>query len=319
MNFEQVYEEFLKYSEKRYKKQGFYNLCKDFNSKILPFFKDYNITDITKLDYINWQNVILENNYRNSYNSRLYFAFSTFLDFCCTYYDLPSNVAREIGNFKKKIEEKKTDFYTLEEFNIFIKGVDNNIYRQYFNFLFFTGVRPSEGMALKFSDLKEDYISITKSIQRKGNRDIDTPKNQSSIRNIRIDKKLKKDLLELKNYYGNIYGKEEDYFIFGGNKPLSPSSIDRYKLKACKKSNIRPITMHQFRHSHATLLLQNGIMINEVSRRLGHSKVSTTLDIYTHTDLLQEKRVSNTLNSMRFNIFYNLCKDFKNLISILKH
>ena len=72
--------------------------------------------------------------------------------------------------------------------------------------------------------------------------------------------------------------------------------IDRRKIKACKKANIRPITLHQFRHSHAIFLLQKGIMVNEVSKRLGHSKTSTTLDIYSHTDLTQEKRVFDTLN-----------------------
>lgn len=56
-----------------------------------------------------------------------------------------------------------------------------------------------------------------------------------------------------------------------------------------KKNNLKTITLHQFRHSHATMLLTEGIIINEVSRRLGHSRVSTTLDVYTHTSLEQKK------------------------------
>lgn len=302
MNFEEVYKEYLEYAKNQHKKQGFINLSRDFNCRVLPYFKDRNIEDITKQDYITWQNKILENNFKNSYNARLYYVFSKFLDYCCNFYALESNVAREIGNFKKKIEYKKSDFYTLKEFNQFIKCVDNEIYKQFFNLLFYTGVRPGEAMALQFSDLQGDYISITKNMQRKGNRELDTPKNTSSIRNIRIDRKLKKDLLKLKKYYEKKYNNNDyDYFVFGGIKPLSPTSIDRYKLKACQKANIRPITQHQFRHSHATLLLHNNIVINEVSRRLGHSKVSTTLDIYTHTNLVQEKRVTSTLNSLRFN------------------
>ena len=185
--------------------------------------------------------------------------------------------------------------------------------------MFYTGTRPGEAMALKFSDLDNDYLSITKNLTTKGGRSIDTPKNQSSIRKIKIDKYLKKELLELKYYYIKKYNNcDNDYFIFGGINPISPSTINRYKKKACIKAGIRPITLHQFRHSHATLLLQNGIVINEVSRRLGHSKVSTTLDIYTHTDLLQEKKSIETLNSLRFN-FVTLQSYFKNLISILKN
>ena len=120
--------------------------------------------------------------------------------------------------------------------------------------------------------------------------------------------------MNLKKIYekDNLFG--DNLYIFGGFKPLSPTTINRRKLIACKRANIRPITLHQFRHSHATFLLQQGIMINEVSRRLGHSKVSTTLDVYSHTDLTQEKRVIDTLNSFRFNRFSSLKLKFKSIL-----
>lgn len=59
-------------------------------------------------------------------------------------------------------------------------------------------------------------------------------------------------------------------------------------------------------------------MINEVSKRLGHSKTSTTLDVYSHTDLTQEKRVINTLNSLRFNFFTVMKYKFKSILKRLK-
>lgn len=303
MLFEEAHTYYKILASKRLKKQSFEKLQYDFNSHILPYFKNRHIEDLEISDIIEWQNEILSKNFSNSYNNSLYTEFNSFFRFCCDYYNLPCNIVSKVGNFKKKYEEKRSDFYTIKEFKRFIKCVDNNIYKQFFNLMFFTGTRPSEAMALKFSDLQGDYISITKSIQRKGKREIDTPKNKSSIRKIKIDNFLKRDLLKLKKDYITKYGNfNENYFIFGGIKPLSPTSIDRYKEKACFKAHLRPITLHQFRHSHATLLLQNGIIINEISRRLGHSRVSTTLNIYTHTDLAQEKRAINTLNSLRFDI-----------------
>ena len=58
-------------------------------------------------------------------------------------------------------------------------------------------------------------------------------------------------------------------------------------------------------------------MINEVSKRLGHSKVSTTLDVYSHTDLTQEKRVEHTLNSLRLNCFTTMKYKFNSILKRL--
>lgn len=320
MSFEEAYEEFKIYAQKRHKKQGFVTLQSSFKSRILPYFSDYNIFSITSIDILNWQNYIYDLGFKYSYNSKLFIYLNCFFKFCCTYLGLTSNPVTGVSNFIHDIDETKHDFYTLKEFNQFIKCIEHNVYKQFFNLMFFTGTRPGEAMALKFSDLKGNYLSINKNLTTKGGRTLDTPKNKSSIRIIKIDNKLKHDLYNLKRYYIKLYGSDvNDYFIFGGIKPLSPTTINRYKRIACSKSNIRPIKLHEFRHSHATLLLHKGIIINEVSRRLGHSKVSTTLNVYTHTNLLQEKKVYNTLNSMRFNIFDTLQSNFKNIFSLLKH
>ena len=318
MRFEDAYKEYLKFAKKQQKKQSFNTLQYNFDSKILSYFKNYVLDDLTSNDILSWEEYILSYNYSNHYNRNLYYLLSGFFTFCHIQYGIDKKIISNIGCFKKRYEEKKTDFYTLKEFRHFIKYVDDEIYKQFFNLLFFTGVRPGEAMALKFSDFQGDYLTINKTIESHGKREIGTPKTLSSIRKIKIDKFLKKDLLRLKKYYLERFKVDNDSFIFGCVRPLSPTTINRYKLKACIKANIRPITLHQFRHSHATLLLSKGIMINEVSRRLGHSKTSTTLDIYTHTNLEQEKRVYNTLCSLRFNVFSTLQCNFKNLISILK-
>ena len=68
--------------------------------------------------------------------------------------------------------------------------------------MFFTGTRPGEAMALKFSDLQGEYIYITKTISEHGEREINTPKTNSSIRKIRIDKILKADKFFERKYKG---------------------------------------------------------------------------------------------------------------------
>ena len=301
--FLDVYNEYLLYAKARLKEQSFSTMKYKLNLYILPFFKDMYLEDITSKNILDWKDFILSFDFANNHNKSLYYVLSGFFEYCKNYYGFDKSIVSNIGNFKKKYEKSKSDFYNIKEFKKFIKCVDDEVYKQFFNLMFFTGTRPGEAMALKFSDLKNGYITISKTISSHGKREIGTPKTSSSYRTIKIDKILERDLLNLKNIYNEKYAYNDDLFIFGGIKPLSPTTINRHKEKACKKAQIRPITLHQFRHSHATLLLQNGILINEVSKRLGHSKVSTTLDIYSHTDLTQEKRVINTLNSMRFNFF----------------
>lgn len=319
MSFEEAYKNYLNYVSKRHKKQGLVALASNFNSRILPYFKGKDISNISKIDILGWQNYIYDLNFKNSYNDKLLIELRKFLKFCHNYYDINESIYLTLEPFVKKCEDNKSDFYTIQEFNKFIKCVDNEIYKQFFTFMFFTGTRPGETFALRFSDLEENIIHIRHNLTTKGGRTLDTPKNYSSIRDIKIDNILKKDLLKLKKYY---YGKykvpDTDLFIFGGIKPLSPSSCNRHKKKACYKANLRPITLHQFRHSHATLLLSNGIMLNEVSRRLGHSKTSTTLNVYCHTSLEQEKKSIRTLNFLRFNLFA-LASNFNIIKSIFKH
>lgn len=286
MSFTEAYEEFKIYASKRHKKQGFDTITNDFNLHILPYFNNCKLSDITKKDIINWQDNILSKNFSNNYNNKLYSTFSSFIKFSidCGYIDI--NYLSEIGRFKKKIEKSKYDVYSLNEFRHFRCGIDNFVYKQFFNFMFFCGTRPGEAMALRFSDLNGRIISINHTIHRRGNRELDTPKNQSSYRSFKISYLMFVRIKLLRRYYVKKYGYGKDYFIFGGLKPLSTTTIDRVKHRACIKKNIREITQHQFRHSYATYLIHKGVPIDYVSKTMGHSHNSTTLDIYLH----QEKK-----------------------------
>lgn len=300
IKFEEAYNQYLKYIDITQKEQSKSSIKDKFKNHILPYFKEYNIYDIKELDYVNFQ--IFINNKNLSYNTKknIHFILSSFFNYCVIYFNLEKNIVSTVGCFKNNSIKKESDFYTLKEFNNFIKYVNEDIYKQFFITMFFTGVRPGEAMALKFSDLNRKYIDINKTINSHGNRNIGTPKTMSSYRKISIDIKMYRNLIKLKKYYEKKYNDVKyDYFIFGGKKPLSPTSINRRKESACQLANMRTIKLHEFRHSHATLLLNKKILIHDIAKRLGHSNVSTTLDIYTHSDLRQEKRVMKTLNFIR--------------------
>lgn len=138
-----------------------------------------------------------------------------FFHYCYIYYAFDETIFLKVEPFPHKVEIKKHNTYTLEEFNQFISCIDELIYKQFFSLMFFCGTRPGEVMALTFNDIKGNYIFIG------------LPKTDSFIRTIEIDNTLKKDLLELKKYYKKTYPSfNDDFFVFGGIKPLSTTSIN---------------------------------------------------------------------------------------------
>lgn len=300
LTFEEAYIQYLEYIEYRQKNQSKRVLIGRFKTQIMPFFGNYNIYKIKESDYLKWQNEIEIYNYSNNYKKNLHYLMTSFFDYLIKYHNVKKNIPRIVGNFKLKNELKSYNIYNYKDFKKFIKCFDNDIYKQFFNLMFFTGLRPGEAMALKFSDLDHKILSINKTIDEHGKREIGTPKTSSSIRNIKIDNILNKDLLKLKKTYLKKYNYfDNNFYIFGGLKPLSPTTINRYKLKACKKANLKPIKLHEFRHSHATMLVEKKLMINEISRRLGHSDSNITLNVYTHATNEHEKKVIKTLNFIR--------------------
>lgn len=297
MNFAAAYEEFRIYAKSRHKNQGFNTIVRNFKLHILPYFKDKSINELTKHDILAWQEEIYSKNYSNSFNNSLYCDFSSFIQFCILKDYTNFNIVREVGNFKKKIEVKNYDVYNIWEFRKFRRNLTNKIHKLYYSVLFFCGLRPGEALGLHFSDFKGRSLHITHNLERRGKRVLGTPKNATSVRYVKVNLILYIQLMFLRKYYIKKYGDSSyDYFVFGGKTPLSTTTLDRYKLKACEKARIRVITQHQFRHSYASRMLHCGVPIDYISYSMGHSRVSTTLDVYVH----KEKRMHRTLLSRLF-------------------
>lgn len=315
MDFEQAFEEFKIYASKRHKKQCFETISSNIRIHVLPYFKGKTVDSITIQDIISWQDNILDKNYKNNTNKNIYCAFNSFLRYCVLNSYITTNLLSVVGCFKKKIEVKEYRVYNLIQYLRFRSGIHHIIYRFFFDLMFFYGPRSGEVMAVKFSDLKGKYLHIGKSIQRRGERLLDTPKTANSDRYLCLGIIMRIELLILKCYYCKYFGDSFDYFIFGGLKPLSPTSINRYKRRACDETGIFEITTHEFRHSYATRMIKKGVSIDKVSKSLGHSSVSITLDVYVHN----EKRELHSLSS-KIDFLETISNNLKKIIqSIITH
>lgn len=206
------------------------------------------------------------------------------------------NIPERVGGFVDPInldsEEEEIVFITEEEFNSFIESVDGIEFKTLFRFLFYEGTRIGEALALNWHDIdfNKGLLKITKTYTSKLNKDfqngqlfVSRPKTKKSIRTIPIEKTTLEALKSLHSYYQeSLFGFNDDMFVFGGIRPLSESTIASKKDKALDDNGIKRITIHQFRHSCASYLFEKGAKITAVQKYLGHSKMTTTLNIYTH-------------------------------------
>ena len=224
---------------------------------------------------------------------------------------ISKNYLIDIGNFKSTIETKREmSFYTADEYKLYansaleyaethpnLNGWD---YYVFFSIAFYTGLRKGEIHALKWSDIDGEYLNVTRSITQKlkGEDRETAPKNKSSIRTLQMPIPLLKILDEHKKRW-SVYKEFNDNFrICGGTRPLRDSSIAKVNERIAKAAGLKTIRIHDFRHSHASLLANEGINIQEVARRLGHSDVTMTWNTYSHLYPREEERAVNILNKI---------------------
>lgn len=304
MTFQELYDIYIQHKEQNLKFQSFRTIKNKFENHILPYFKDFKINSINNKVYIEWKESILLKNLSYKSNSALHICMVGILNYAVDFYDLKVNIASKVGNFSKKDYIPKTNFWTYDEYNNFIKNVDDNIYYALFTTLYYTGMRLGECLALNWNDVKENYIEINKTlINRKVNDEykFNLPKTKTSIRKVKLDDTTINALKKIKEHYSDCINFNTNWFVFGGIRPLATTTIERKKNYYCKISNVKQIKIHDFRHSHASLLLSNGIPITVISKRLGHADTSTTLKIYSHLIPEDEDKAINLLNNLQKN------------------
>lgn len=261
--------------------------------KILPYFGNKRVNDITAADIRQWQNELIKMGYSLTYLKTINNQLSAIFNYAVLYYDLKSNPCAKAGSMgKSKAEEM--DFWTGEEFRKFIDSVMNKrLSYMAFMTLYWTGMRMGELLALnpKDVDLEKRTISITKSYQRLGKKDVITPpKTPKSKRVITIPEFLAADI---KDYMDSLYELQENDRLF----PITKYYLEHEMQRGIKESGVKRIRVHDLRHSHASMLIELGFSPLEIANRLGHEKVETTLNTYAHLYPNKQTKLAERLDS----------------------
>lgn len=165
---------------------------------------------------------------------------------------IDSDVMKSID--KPKHKQEKGRALEKNERKYFLDEIKNSKYELFFKILYYTGTRRSEAYNLTSDDI--DFVNNIIFVRG--------TKTEKSIRIVPLFNDLKEDLLKIKNCPGKLFSFHPDTATKEFKKILP-----NHKL-------------HDLRHNFATICLERGVTIATISSWLGHSKISTTLDIYTH-------------------------------------
>lgn len=298
--YKEVYEKWLKEYEQTVAASTLLKTKGDFERRILPELGNYKIREIDHDDIQDLANKWGEYQKCRTWISTIGRVFE---------YAQVHNIVKEnptklvtIPKYKKTNDKKL--FYEKEELNKFLqvlKKEDNLQKVALLRLLIFTGMRRGEVIALYWDcvDFKEKTVTVTRSLRRREKTKDDgtyskteiyigEPKNESSYREIPVDDETMNVIMELRNYRFNerVFNGDTGYI-------LSTSKPRKWLRQIAKKANIEPINVHGLRHTYASLLIDLGASPKEIQHYLGHSKIETTLKVYTHLTDKSKRDFSN--------------------------
>lgn len=269
------------------------------DSKLLPYFSRLKVCDIDTIRVRKWQNELIsfrdENGkpYSQTYLKTMNNQLSAILNYAVTHYNLSANPCRAAGSIgKSKAGEMK--YWTREQYEAFSKNIRKSATKLAFDMLFYTGMRSGELLALTPADILPDKrISINKNYAKvKGEELILIPKTAKSNRSIAIPDFLYDDIFDYISKLGGI-GKDDRIFYF------TKSALEKEIKRVAEKTGLPDIRVHDLRHSHASMLIDMGFDILEISERLGHESAKTTLDTYSHLYPEKDTKLAGALNRLR--------------------
>lgn len=311
--FNQVFELWKQNYELTVKESTFVKAMSQYENHIIPTFGKKLVNEITITDVQAFANANVNKfaKYRDFVTD-----VARVLEYAIMLELIDSNPAKKITIPKRKddLTEKRMNYYTKEELKMFLscslKQQPYHIYT-FFKLLSASGCRQGEllGLEWRFVDFENKCIHINQTLARGKNKRLylETPKTKHSKRSVSLDdetmatlKRWRKDQQALMLRFGHntlnsnqlVFASQEHNSFIQLSKPRS------WMLQNIKKNNLREITIHGFRHTHATLLLEAGVNPKVISERLGHSTIQITLDLYSHVTKKMETAVPGIFASV---------------------
>lgn len=296
--FEEVYNHWLNVYKNTVRESTLAQVKRIFKNHVLPKFSTYKIAQIKSFHIQDAVNEWFETH--ASFGA--YYSYTAMVfEYAYIHEYVKKNPTKKVTVPKKSSkysnQQKEVNFYSKPELEYFLNIVKEKEYIQWhtiFRLLAYTGMRKSELTALQWKDvdLNEGTIDINKGLVSVENNQLKLqPPKYDSYRVLGIDQGTTRVLKnwkihQAKRLLGFGYNSmDAEQLVFSNqtnNEFLQPNSMNGALDRITKKHNLKKITPHGFRHTHASLLFESGAKMDEVKSRLGHANVETTINVYTH-------------------------------------
>ena len=196
---------------------------------------------------------------------------------------------------------KKIKYFDDKELKMFLEyleslepSIENQLHNALYRLLLATGLRIGEALALNWSDIdfSEKLVNVTKTTLQ--SREVqDSPKTKGSNRIISLDNATLQILANWRKFQNNhnkVIGYDGQRLIYESERVRLSSHLESARLPN--------IGLHGFRHTHASLLMNNDVNPKEIQERLGHSKITTTLDTYSHLAKDKKKETAEKFSNI---------------------
>ena len=205
-----------------------------------------------------------------------------------------------------KKEQPKIDIFDNEQITVFLNALDEERldYKVAYQLALFCGLRRSEILGLQEKHINVPFRCVTVEQSRhnvKGSDYVQTTKTESSHRTIAVPDFVMESIIELLDVHNSFQYKHTDYLIQNGfGQPMTPSALTTQIYRIEERAGLPQVSLHDLRHTFASMLNNANVDIAMISRELGLSNINVTLGIYTHAfgNVAQSSRdIADKLNN----------------------
>lgn len=207
-------------------------------------------------------------------------------------------------------EKEVFSFKEAQEFLSMLDGLPDDIINQRvcIKLMLLTGIRNAELHGLRWSDVDLEnhilHVRRNRLVSKQFGVYEKSPKTKTSLRDIPMPDNLVEDLKRYKDWFrladDNFDEKQDEYYLAVGldRQPLYPHTMGHWLTKLEAKHGFKHVSCHGLRHTYCSLLLSQNVPIQTVSKYMGHSDSTVTLEVYSHFILDTQEKAVFALNNL---------------------